>query len=297
MSHSVCNCMVDDNHKELAKHGTPFFPIACYHDTLRKDSVPWHWHEELEAVIIAEGSCIVTFGNQKYIVHAGEGFFINSEILHGCWKHNHSSCHFHSMVFHPNLVGGNLGSVFYQNYILPFIQDFSVEGIIFKSDVPWKTEALHLLEQTWQSCSTASFGYEIKVRNYLSDFILLLQQNLSNTTVSPNAKSLHNRQRIKTMLQYIHDHYIESITMEQIAQSASISKSECLRCFRKTIDVTPIQYVRQYRIKQAAKRLVTTEDSVSQIAEQCGFSDLSYFTKTFREITGVPPLQYRTKSS
>ena len=295
MSFSLCNCIVDDTQKELAQHGTPFFPIACYHDDWSKESVPWHWHEELEAVIVSEGSCIVAFGNQKYEIHAGDGFFINSEILHGCWDHNQSSCRFHSMVFHPNLVGGNLESVFYQNYIFPLIKDLSLEGIYLKSEVPWQKEALDLLEQTWNSCVHTPFGYEVKVRNYLSDFMLLIQQNTSNSVASPNTRSLHNRQRIKIMLQYIHSHYSDPINIGLIARSASISESECLRCFRKTIDMTPIQYVRQYRIEQAAKLLTTTEYSVSTIAEQCGFSDLSYFTKTYRELTGLPPLQYRMK--
>lgn len=297
MSLSLCNCIVDDTRKELAQHGTPFFPIACYHDNLGKESVPWHWHEELEAVVVSEGSCIVAFGNQKYEIHAGDGFFINSEILHGCWNLDHSSCRFHSMVFHPNLVGGNLESVFYQNYILPLIQDPSIEGIHLKSKISWQKEALELLEQTWTSCVHTPPGHEIKVRNYLSDFILLIHQNISGGTDSSNTKSLHNRQRIKTMLQYIHSHYAEQINISQIAQSASISESECLRCFRKTIDMTPIRYVRQYRIERAAKLLTTTDSSVSAIAEQCGFSDLSYFTKTFREMTGLPPLQYRMRQS
>ena len=97
------------------------------------------------------------------------------------------------------------------------------------------------------------------------------------------------------MLQYIHDHYAEDIKLDRIAASASISESECIRCFRSTIEATPIQYIRQYRIRKAAQMLSDTEAAIADICFQCGFQDLSYFTKTFREIAGCTPAEYRRK--
>lgn len=295
MAIAICNTTVDSTQRELVEHGTTAFPIACYHDDLSKDEVPWHWHEEWEAVVIAEGAAIVAAGNDKYIVRAGEGFFINSGILHGCWDLEDSACRFHSMVFHPRLVGGSLDSVFYQHYVQPLTENHALESIRLTPDIPWQKDALDAIETTWQTSVQEPGGYEFKMRNALSDLILLLHQNVPNSNKQPGIKALRDGERIKAMLGFIHDHCSDELSTKAIAQAAAISESECLRCFRATIGTTPIQYVRQHRIQKAVQLLTTTELPVSAISEQCGFQDVSYFTKTFREMKGCAPTVFRRK--
>lgn len=104
---------------------------------------------------------------------------------------------------------------------------------------------------------------------------------------------MRNEERMKNMLQFIHEHYMEELTTPQIAKKAMISASECLRCFRAMIGTTPIQYVKQYRIQCAAELLKTTSMKVVDVGLQCGFQDMSYFAKTFKEMRGCTPQQYR----
>ena len=72
-----------------------------------------------------------------------------------------------------------------------------------------------------------------------------------------------------------------------------LSESECLRCFRSSIGMPPIQYVKRYRVQKAAELLTSTDQKIAEIGAQCGFQDTSYFTRTFREIKGVTPGEYR----
>ena len=85
------------------------------------------------------------------------------------------------------------------------------------------------------------------------------------------------------------------LTVAQIAASASVSKSECLRCFRASIGATPIQYLRQFRVQKAAELLVGTRLKISDVGAQCGFQEPSYFIKTFRELMGRTPAAYRAQ--
>ena len=57
MALSTCRTVIDESARELLTHGTPAFPIACYHDDLRTEPVPWHWHEELEVLVVSEAYC------------------------------------------------------------------------------------------------------------------------------------------------------------------------------------------------------------------------------------------------
>ena len=255
MAISPCSSAVDEKGRELVVHGTVLFPIAIYDDDLLNNPVPWHWHEELEAGYITEGEIEVAVGSEKRILKPGDGFFVNTEVLHGAWASCSSSCRLESIVFHPRLVGGGLDSIFWQKYMEPLLTHPTLKCIVFDSSAPWHQTAIDAIETAWQSCYKEEPGYEFTIRAALSQLIYLLCSNLSATQTAPSPQSLRNAERIKTMLQYIHDHYADEITLTQISKHAMVSESECLRCFQKNIGTSPIQYVKQYRIQKAAALL------------------------------------------
>ncbi len=291
MALTPCNTTVDGTRQELMQHGTVGFPIACYHDDLGKGEVPWHWHGELEAAVITEGCCTVAAGKEKFTLYPGEGFFINTQILHGCWDLEDSGCRFHSLVFHPRLVGGSPDSVFHTKFLQPLLENHGLEGLRLSPRSPWQARALEEIERAWQAVYREPAGYEFQARQALSELMLLLCENVDGTrqgTCQPR-----DGDRIKQMLQFIHDHCGSELRIADIARAAAVSESECLRCFRSTIGTTPIRYVRDYRIQRAARLLADTSLSVNEIAESCGFQDMSYFAKTFRELRGCSPTAYR----
>ncbi len=289
-------CGVETNHqgREIADHGTALFPIACYYDNLAKDTVPWHWHDELEAVVVEEGTALIAAGAQRYTVSKGEGFFINAGVLHAAWDVEDSQCLFHSVVFHPRLVGGGMDSIFWQNYICPLIGNISLKTVRFHEE-PWHREAIGAIESAWQACAKEPPGYEFMIRNALSQLVFHLSGYQPKALGRPSEKNLRDGERIKTMLQFIQEHYGGEVSTLTIAASALISESECLRCFRTTIGTPPMQYVRQFRLQKAAELLGATGQNIGDIGAQCGFLDTSYFTKTFRQIMGSTPGEYRRK--
>ena len=159
--------------------------------------------------------------------------------------------------------------------------------------IPWQRNVLDVLEKAWQTCAQEPAHYDIKVRYTLSTAIALIAEHMISIQTDISPKHLRDSERIKTMLQYIMDNYGEAIDTTAIARSASVSESECLRCFRAAIGTTPIRYLREYRIEQAANRLANSQASIADIAAGCGFQDISYFTKIFREMKGVTPKVYQ----
>lgn len=106
-------------------------------------------------------------------------------------------------------------------------------------------------------------------------------------------KAQRDNARIKEMLTFIQANYSREITIEEIASACAVSTSECIRCFRATINTTPIAYLKSYRLQQAALKLQLTTDKISAIAESCGFQEMSYFAKSFKEVYGSTPSAYR----
>ena len=295
MALSVCNSTADIHGKELLEHGSFDFPMACYHDDLGAAEVPWHWHNELEAAIVTEGSAVVCAGKQKYIIRTGEAFFINTQVLHGCWDYEQSHCRFHSIAFHPRLVGGSADSVFYSKYLQPLLENQGFSSLHLKPKRSYHQDMIQHIENAWQACVYEPFGFEMKARSALSELVLLLHEYIPASQKAASARTLRNAERIKQMLQFLQEHYMDELDTASIARSASISESECLRCFRSEIGITPIQYLRQMRIQKAAQFLLSEDYKISDVASMCGFQDMSYFTKTFREIKGCSPTEYRKK--
>ena len=140
-----------------------------------------------------------------------------------------------------------------------------------------------------------SEGCEFEARNQLSRLIYLLYCHTPAAQKCPTAKRQRDGERMKTMLQYIQAHLSEEMTLPQIAQSTNISPNEALRCFRSVVGSSPIQYVRLLRLQKAAGLLSSTDQPISDIAFQCGFQEMSYFAKVFRQWQGCTPSAYRNR--
>lgn len=294
MALSPCNSAANGQGRELVEHGTPLFPAACYHDDLETDTVPWHWHDELEVILVETGSVVVSAEGENRTLRAGEGCFLSAGALHRV-RRERGPGRLHSLVFHPRLVGGSIESIFWQRYLQPLLSDAACRFVPLSAGVPWQREALEALEAAWRSGVLEPPGFEFAVREELSKLILLLCLHRPAEQKSPSEKALRDGERIKIMLRFIQAHYSEELTAAEIAASAAVSESECLRCFRSMIGTTPIQYVKQLRIQRAAELLAATDRKISEIGADCGFQEMSYFARTFRALKGRTPSQYRAE--
>ncbi|MCM8539683.1 MAG: AraC family transcriptional regulator [Lentisphaeraceae bacterium] len=98
-----------------------------------------------------------------------------------------------------------------------------------------------------------------------------------------------------SIIHYIKENMQKSITVGELAEKACLSVSALERQFKKRFKMPPLQYVKRLRLNMACELLMTTDDSISEIALDCGFCDHSYMTKIFTKTIGMSPRQYRQK--
>jgi signal transduction histidine kinase/DNA-binding LacI/PurR family transcriptional regulator/AraC-like DNA-binding protein len=91
----------------------------------------------------------------------------------------------------------------------------------------------------------------------------------------------------------IHTYYAESLTREDIANHVGLSPDYLTDCFRQELGVTPITYLRRYRIHQACELLKNTHLTITQVAASVGFSESAHFSRTFQREVGMTPRAYR----
>lgn len=100
---------------------------------------------------------------------------------------------------------------------------------------------------------------------------------------------------VRQAMAYIHEHYAEAISRDDLARHLGMSGDYLTECFRTEVGMTPITYLNRYRINQAQTLLADREKSVTEIAMLVGFSDSGYFSRVFRRQVGVSPDAYRKK--
>ena len=97
---------------------------------------------------------------------------------------------------------------------------------------------------------------------------------------------------MKKSLQFIDYNYSRDIDIEDVAESAGISRSHLYRIFMQHVSMPPNEYLMRYRINKAAALLKAGNLSVGEVAYSTGFSDQLYFSRVFKRHMGVPPSRY-----
>lgn len=124
----------------------------------------------------------------------------------------------------------------------------------------------------------------------LAEDAIVATSGLVPHVLQPSAR---DERRVGAALRHIEAHLDDALSLDALANAAATSKYHFLRVFRQIVGVPPHQYVLAQRLRRAARRLVQSADSVSAIAFEAGFGDLSTFNARFRAVFGASPTNYR----
>lgn len=292
---------VNDFMKEKRIHGNLDFPLALYQVNLRSlymGFVRWHWHEELEIDVVIEGRMQCLVGNDSFLLEKGDAVFINQNVMHSIHPVDNEPGRFHAIVFHPTILFSYTKTYLNTKYLLPIVGNTNIKYYLMKPECEHFNQAAEYLTELVNTLEKADFGYELVAKTCLFRFWLLLlyefnPSNPANTV--PESPSL-NETRTKDAIIYIQEHYNEPVTLDEIAAAIHVSKSECCRCFKKSLQSTPFEYLMKYRIFMASMKIrqdAANELSFSEIATSVGFNNVSYFNKLFKSYLQCTPSQYR----
>ncbi len=282
----------DESLRETIPHGSDEYPFRYYLEDIWQfdfHCIDWHWHSEVEFVLIKEGTADFLIGSERYVLGAGTGIFINSQVIHRFEAAE--SVIIPNMVFSPSLLAPE-DSLIYRKYIRPVL-DAPADCQIFSAGDPAQGEILRAMADVFAAQETEKIS-EIRTVEMLFKLWGMLYDNM-HVTENPAVPqgSVRTQAQLQIMLQYIHKNYPHQISLDDIAETVALGKSSVLSIFNRNIHTSPINYLVHYRLKRAAKLLVTTQDSVSAIARDTGFENVGYFCRKFKEVFQVTPGEYR----
>ncbi len=262
--------------------------------------IPWHWHDDLEFVWVESGTLIVGTTEGTIYVHAEEGVFINNGILHTMQTASGKDCVFFSIRFLSRLLFPQSNATITNQYLNHILFSNTLKYIhLVKTDDDF-SQILQLIQELTKVFFDDSNGNELFILSKLYDIwrILAIYAETAHPAPQLTKPLINDHARTREGIHYIAEHYAEPITLEDIAAAVHISKSECCRCFKRSVNLTPIEFLIQYRIMEAIRKIqtnATESDSISELATSVGFNSASYFNKQFKRYICCTPLEYKKK--
>lgn len=287
--------LTDENMMETIQHGSKEYPFHFYYDNLELfdfHCIEWHWHTEFEFVYVETGTVYFGISDKQFALSEGQGVFINSKILHRYFSQGNAIVP--NFVLMPYFIAAQ-DSLIYQKYVLPIMAS-PMDYQIFSQDIPWQAQALSLMREMMAAQENAS-DVEL-VNSYLIQKIWhILYQNTDIEHMGKKENySASSQARLQLMMQYIHQKSAYNISLSDIADQAKVSKSTALNLFQRYLGISPVTYLVNYRLQEAAKLLASTEKKVTVISKDTGFDSVDYFCKAFKKYYKLTPTEYRKKA-
>lgn len=272
----------------------PYIASRAELDRFAGRMVPWHWHKAIELFYMESGAVEYYTPKEKMVFPAGSGGMVNSNVLHMTKPDIKSDDNIQLLhIFDTTFIAGEQGNLIEQKYIMPIIAAPQLEVLALYPDNPAHKSVLERIQKAFH-LSGQEFGYEIRLRAALSDIWLSLLE-LSQPMIDEKDGYDKRNDKIKLMMIYIHEHFADKISIRELAATAFLSERECFRVFHDCLHMTPIEYMRSYRLQMACQMLAKGDEPITCISHACGLGSSSYFGKIFREYVGCTPLQYRCK--
>ena len=289
--------MHEELYREKSIHGSLLFPFQCYvQDSIEPVMVKnYHWHEEIEWIYTVKGTISIEIDMVTMHIAPGRFICIPSQALHRIITDG--ECLYYAFVYKFQFLQFSLYDFCENAYMIPLERgeiNFQIctditllENKEIKNELQAITDAFLGMKEAWQMVVKASL---IKI------VALMISENKIQTkeylTLNRNVEKI---EQMKILLGYIKEHYHEKIFIRDMADLLHMNETYFCRYFKARLGKTPVEYINNLRIEEAAMLIQETDQRILDICYQVGFDNVSYFIRCFKERKNSTPKQYREK--
>lgn len=286
---------IDQEQKELKSHGSYGFPVLVSYERLSyfdTGEFPWHWHPEIELTLVMDGSISYQVNGCLYHLHAGDGLFCNTNVLHAGKAFETADCSYLSITFHPRLLYGYSSSIMQLKYMNHIMRSASLASICFTPDILWQREVLERMERIRILDRERPETMELQIQIALLEIWQRIYEHVDREEMS-GTENGRDTERIRQIMEYIQKHYAEKITLEDLADEIHLCRSESCRMFKRYMNESIFDYLLDYRVEKSLELLRQSGMDVTQIAGMVGFANPGYYARIFKRKMGCTPMEYR----
>lgn len=272
---------------ERIVRGVTGFPLGFYtQKSARKDSciTPLHYHNDLEFLLPLTGTLKVLLNGETLLLQKGALYAFHADVPHAMYAGS-NDVHYLCFVLPKELLQLSAENAVQQQLIDPLYTG-TVQLAFSSQDL----QIVALAHEICELCKDVQKNKHLLTAMIFHLLALYECKGLIHKSKAPTPSSAH------AAIAYMQQHLSEHIDLQSIADAAGMNPKYFCTYFKKQSGSTPITYLTALRIRRACSLLKDPTLSVLQIAGDCGFDNVSFFIKRFKEATGQTPGQYRLKA-
>lgn len=261
---------------ERHHYDDPSFPVIFHFDTLKGGQrvIP-HWHQNPEILYFVEGNAKITLNSEAFEASVGDIVITPPNYIHT--HSTDSRAKYYCLI--PDLE---------------FCKSFDIEADSIDYIHHIHDDALNRkMDIIVSEFENKENYYKPVVLAEIISFLGYAARHYTDASPSPlSEKKAAHTEMIRKTFAFIENHYYEALTIDSLAEQAGLTKYYFCHIFKQLTGMTPISYINYIRCRKAKKFLTSNAKyTVGETAELCGFSNLSYFTRTYQKYNGCLPSQ------
>ncbi len=274
-----------------SKNSDDFIDIFFKEDILNGENFKRHWHEHLQIYYFTNGNACLECGFERFEVTAGSIAIVNSNELHYLESLS-DDLKFYTIRVEPSFLFSNHVDLLQTKYLAPP----AINRIAFKNMIENDALILSYIQAILQEYSGKAFGYELAVKAYIYQLLVLLLRGYVEKIVSESEFEERKciLERFKSVFDLIDEKYTEKITLTELAGCVNFSLHHFCRTFKQLTGRTTTDYINGVRLDQAVYYLKQTNLNITEIAMKCGFDSINYFSRLFKCHYHMTPTEYRS---
>lgn len=255
-----------------------------------------HWHYFMEFIYLLEGNAQIRADNDVYFLSEGDLILFHPKVIHAIYATENRALRFAIIKFDINRLNTSMEYAPKLRSIFHYAKKKGM-NIFFSSEKAEKLNAESIVHDCMEESYSQNYGYDFIVRSRIIELLTKILRNWQECgfIIDNAAFSEDNQNDISNITEYIEKHVGEGIKVSDIASICNMSYSNFNKNFTQIYGKTCKEYIEEIRITKAEQFLLFTNFDLTYISHETGFSDCSHMIKSFKQLKGITPKQFRTQ--
>lgn len=271
----------------------PSLPLWIYKHEHTSFSFHAHWHADIELVLVREGTLRIGINREIRTLHKGDVAICCSGDIH-FYDSNGMISTIDILVFEPRLIGchGNwpMDIRFQHSFItLSMLQEYAIDhSVLDRID--------DIFRAVYHEMNACAPYYPMFVTSKVMELCGILQRIMPSMPIDTKKenKRISSLKAMQEIIQYLESNYMKPLTLAETARHFNLSTYHFCRFFQSLAGANFKQYLNAIRIDIAEERILSSDDSITNIALECGFNNARTFNRVFKTLKGHTPSSLRT---
>ena len=289
------NYSVEIEAKAMTEDGMEFFPLDIKPLSFGTRA---HIHEAIEIIFVESGDYRMFAGDREYLVHSGDMMLFRSNTIHSIYACESEHNRYYVLKVKPSLIFDLASKDSALGYVMRFVISGNDPKTHWRADELIKSEIYLSFERIKTTLESMGFCLDLALKLSAAEVILAILRDIiaheQRTGIASSVNDSAAGQIYKTIKQ-INRRYAEPLTAQSCAEDVSMSYSYFSRSFKRITQKSFKEYLNEVRVNNAERLLMSTDLSVTEIALECGYNNVSYFIMVYKSLKGKTPFSYRNK--